>query len=279
MLVVPSCKYFLPTPGSPAWDTNEYAFSTQELLRAYNADGLSLHAEMPIEKDFSPTLAGSSFAADQKQIIDWLQRVPDLIRQSAAPNQVRVGLKMFNAMFDDAFQLHMLQSIALAGNARPDFIVYANRLFDPARNFEGQLGIAVGGPDLSDRNIRVLTQFQNWLRTYPELDRPEISATGDICSGRRAVEYLLRGCRNFQLHTFFQLPADQYPMRHGNKIARALHRLYFDPNEGFIVWALFAAERVGLDSSRPVRVMDLADIHRHGERLDALWAEIDSAIR
>ena len=65
----------------------------------------------------------------------------------------------------------------------------------------------------------------------------EISATGDISSGRIAVEYALRGCTSFQIHTLFQLPAEAYAMRTGPKVARALHRLYFDPADGFIVWA------------------------------------------
>jgi hypothetical protein len=74
-----------------------------------------------------------------------------------------------------------------------------------------------------------------------------------------AVEYLLRGCCNFQLHTFFQLPATEFPMRHGSKSAKALHRLYFDPDRGFIAWTLHVASRLGLSSSSCVRLVHLVD--------------------
>ena len=39
------------------------------------------------------------------------------------------------------------------GDSVPDFIVYANRLFDPNREFDGERGVAYGGPDLSARNL------------------------------------------------------------------------------------------------------------------------------
>jgi dihydroorotate dehydrogenase len=250
MLTVPSCKYFLPTPDRPQWQTEEYQFTTQRLLSAYTDRVHSATVPVPIEKDFSPTLAGSSLAADKRQILDWLTHVPKLIRQGAASSQLRVALKLFNALFDDDFQLEMLQTVASAGENRPDAVVYANRLFDPNREFDGHRGIAFGGPDLSTRNLRILTRFQDWRRTQQAASPLELSATGNIASGRHAVEYMLRGCSSFQLHTFFQLPASEYPMRRDSKIARALHRLYFDPREGFIVWALHAARHLGI-GTRP----------------------------
>jgi dihydroorotate dehydrogenase len=160
-------------------------------------------------------------------------------------------------LFDDEFQLEMLKSVATAGDDRPDFVVYANRLFDPHREFDGQRGIAMGGPDLSSRNLRVLGEFQDWSRAQRSIAPLEISATGDICSGRRAVEYLLCGCRTFQLHTFFQLPSSEYAMRQGSKLARALHQLYFHPRDGFIAWILHAANRLRCNMS-PARLLDLA---------------------
>ena len=66
---------------------------------------------MPIEKDFSPTLAGSDRAAQKHIILQWLMRVTGLIRQAASPIPIKVGLKVFNAVFDDAFQLEMLRAI------------------------------------------------------------------------------------------------------------------------------------------------------------------------
>jgi hypothetical protein len=256
MLVVPSCKYHLPTPGEPRWKTDEYAFTTRAILGAYAADGVGEPA-MPIEKDFSPTLAGCEMAQQRGQILQWLRTIPRLIRDAAGRARVRVGLKLFNALFDDEFQLTMLDAVACAGDDRPDFVIYANRLFDPGREFDGQRGIAAGGPDLSDRNLRVLAEHQSRVRAMPHAGPLEVSATGDISSGKMAVEYLRRGCSSFQLHTFFQLPASEYPMRHGSKIAKALHMLYFEPDTGLIAWLLHMAARLGYSPGMMVRLRDL----------------------
>src|SRR5678816_3324440 len=99
-------------------------------------------------------------------IIEWLTRVTSLIRQGAAPSPVKIGLKVFNAILDDAFQLEMLRTIneKCTGEAVPDFLVYANRLFDPEREFDGVQGIAYGGPDLSARNLNVLAQLRQLER-------------------------------------------------------------------------------------------------------------------
>ncbi len=60
------------------------------------------------------------------------------------------------------------------------------------------------------------------------------SATGDICSGKMAVEYALRA--TFQIHTYFQLPLSEYSMTRGTRSQRALHELYFHPEKGYLVW-------------------------------------------
>ena len=250
VVVAPSCKYHLPMPGEEAWRTDEYLYTTQKLLDAFQdawqPAGAPQDAAMPLEKDFSPTLAGSSRAAERDKILDWLRAVPRLVRHAAAGRPVRLGLKLFNALFDDDFQLDMLRAVHAAGPDRPDFLVYANRLFDPDREFDGRRGIAYGGPDLSDRNLRVLDWFDAACRqgavTLPKL---ELSATGNITTGKMAVEYLLRGCTSFQMHTVFQLPQTEYHMRVSNKTQKALHRLYFEPQTGFIVWALHTARQSG----------------------------------
>ena len=170
-----------------------------------------------------------------------------------------VGLKLFNSLDDDTFQLAMLAEVH--GESRPDFLIYANRLFDPDRVFEGQRGVAYGGPDLSDRNLRLLSTLRAAQERGEIPRRPmEISATGDISSGRIAVEYALRGCTSFQIHTLFQLPSGEYPMRVGTKVQRALHRLYFDPEDGFIVWLIHAARRLDLAREGLIRFLDLARI-------------------
>jgi hypothetical protein len=258
-LVVPSVKYHLPGPGEDAWRVEEYLETTRALLDAYaRPAGVPF---LPLEKDFSPTLAGSDRAAQRLKTLEWLGATPALIRDAAPPGAVKVGLKLFNSLDDDAFQLAMLAAVHEAGPSRPDFLIYANRLFDPEAVFEGHRGIAYGGPDLSDRNLRLLSALREGQAGGTVAPDPlEISATGDIGSGRMAVEYALRGCTSFQLHTFFQLPLDVYAMDRGNRLERALHMLYFHPDEGLVVWLIHAARRLGLDvgDGRPIRLLDLA---------------------
>ncbi len=170
-----------------------------------------------------------------------------------------VGLKLFNSLEADDFQLAMLAGVH--SEHRPDFLVYANRLFDPDREFDGQRGVAYGGPDLSDRNLRLLSALRAaQARGEIEGSPLEISATGDISSGRIAVEYALRGCTSFQIHTLFQLPASEFAMRVGSQVQRALHRLYFDPQEGFIVWAHHAARRLGIEHDETVEFLDAGPV-------------------
>ena len=301
-LIVPSCKYHLPSPDELEWRVGEYEYTTRRMLLAFDDRfvgriGNPPYAQdvvvMPLEKDFSPTLAGSDRAGTQAKILEWLRVVPKLVREAAlrsrhAPRDepngqttssehsahhaerdgyveasselggVRIGLKMFNALLDDEFQIEMLKAIHAAGADRPDFFVYANRLFDPQREFEGHRGVAFGGPDLSDRNLRVLDRFREAVDSG-QVTMPLLpwSATGNITTGRMAVEYALRGATSFQLHTFFQLPADQYAMKVGNRTQRALHELYFHPQTGLIVWLFDAAHRLGL-SREPLRFRDVA---------------------
>jgi hypothetical protein len=240
MPVVPSCKYHLPRPGEGEWKLGEYQYTTRRLLEVWQRHGPQ-GLDMPIEKDFSPTLAGSDRAAQTHIILQWLMRVTGLIRQAASPMPIKVGLKVFNAVFEEAFQLEMLRAIneRCEGGDSPDFLVYGNRLFDPDREFDGVSGIAYGGPDLSMRNLSVLGSMRalEHAGQIPACFLP-ISATGNIVSGRIAVKYLLRGASSFQIHTYFQLPNSEYKMRTGSKTARALHELYFHPEEGLIAWLL-----------------------------------------
>ena len=240
MLVVPSCKYHLPRNAEGEWKLGEYQYTTRRLLDVWQRHGPQGLA-MPIEKDFSPTLAGSDRAAQTYNILQWLMRVTGLIRRAATPVPITVGLKVFNAVLDDAFQLEMLRAINERCEAEdvPDFLVYGNRLFDPDREFDGVSGIAYGGPDLSERNLAVLGNMRTLEQDgqIPICLLP-ISATGNIVSGRIAAEYLLRGASSFQIHTYFQLPSSEYKMTSGGKTARALHELYFHPEEGLVAWLL-----------------------------------------
>ncbi len=214
LLAVPSVKYHLPRLHEPFRD-GEYRFTTQALAAAWGGDGPLL-----LEQDFSPTLAGDALADDRAQILRWLREVPGQIRAHAP---VRLALKLMNARFDDAFQVEMLQA---AGGA--EALVVFNRLFDE------NLGVAYGGWDLSDRNLRVLDTPS--LR--PGLVMPELCGTGNIHSGRMILEYARRGCASVQLHTFFQLPLGEYPAANGSRTQRALHKLIFDPADGLIAGLL-----------------------------------------
>jgi len=239
VVIAPSCKYHLPGAAEGEWKVGEYEYTTKRLLEVWQrhcADRV-----MPIEKDFSPTLAGSDRAAQAEIIIQWLTRTTGLIRRAARPLPINIGLKVFNAILDDDFQLEMLRAIneRCAGEDAADFLVYGNRLFDPNREFDGVRGIAYGGPDLSNRNLSVLAKMRllENLGTIPVCRLP-ISGTGNIASGRIAAEYLLRGSSSFQIHTYFQLPSGEYTMQTGGKTQRALFELYFHPREGLLAWLL-----------------------------------------
>ena len=111
MQVAPSVKYHLPTPKENLWKEDEYTFTTQALIEVWKTH--RGEQVMPLEKDFSPTLAGSERAAEQAKILEWLGTVPRLVHR-AAPGRVVVGLKIFNALFEDEFQLRMLDSVEAA---------------------------------------------------------------------------------------------------------------------------------------------------------------------
>ena len=66
----------------------------------------------------------------------------------------------------------------------------------------------------------------------------EVSGTGGISSGRDILEYARRGCESVQLHTFFQLPLEEYAATEGSRTQRGLHRLVFDPVDGLIAGIL-----------------------------------------
>jgi hypothetical protein len=255
MPVVPSVKYHLPTPEEDLWKEEEYTFTTVALVEIWAKHHGA--RPMPLEKDFSPTLAGSERAAQQAKILEWLGTVSGLIHR-AAPGRISVGLKIFNTLFEDSFQLRMLDVVHAIpwGEERCDFLIYANRLFDPAKKFEDKVGVAYGGPDLSDRNLAALERFLSaQFETPGGFELLPVGATGDIHSGRLAAEYLLRGASSFQMHTLFQLPDAEFAMRSGSKTDKALHHLLFHPEEGFLAWILDLRSRLGWKPEANVREM------------------------
>jgi hypothetical protein len=113
--------------------------------------------------------------------------------------------------------------------------------------------VAFGGPDLSERNFRVLGQARAEGRNLPPL-----TGTGNVCSGRMILEYARLGCESVQLHTFFQLPLSEYPAMEGTRPQRALHALIFDPEHGLIAGMLdLEADGVLERHSGELRFLDI----------------------
>jgi hypothetical protein len=215
MVAVPSAKYHLPRMDEEFREA-EYRHTTEHLADAWGGDFL------PLEKDFSPTLAGDALADERDRILRWLREVPGLIRGSARRAPVRVALKLMNARHGEPFQLDMVKAATGA-----DALVCFNRLWSEAR------GVAYGGYDLSDRNLRALAGVKS-----SGLQRPPLSGTGNVSSGRMILEYAKLGCESVQLHTYFQLPLSEYPATAGSRTQRALHALVFHPEGGLIAGLL-----------------------------------------
>jgi hypothetical protein len=232
MLTVPSVKYHLPRLDEPFRDS-EYRHTTARLAEAWGAGPL------PVEKDFSPTLAGDPLADERDRILRWLREVPARIRSAAGPAPLRLALKLMNARFDEAFQLEMM-----AAAREADALVCFNRLWDEAAR------VAYGGWDLSDRNLRVLGAARV---ARAGTDGPALVGTGDVHSGRRVLDYARAGCESVELHTFFQLPLGEYPATAGSRTQRALHALFFHPADGLVA-GMLELERAGV-------------LHRHGGEL------------
>ena len=243
IVVVPSVKYHLPRLGE-AFRAAEYQHTTEQLSSAWG------EGDLPLEKDFSPTLAGNELADEREQILRWLREVPGQVRAAIDPTPVRLGLKLMNARFDEAFQVSMVEA---AGSA--DALVVFNRLWDPIQT------VAYGGYDLSDRNLGVLEALRE-----QGADTPPLVGTGNIASGRMILSYARLGCESVQLHTFFQLPLSEYPATEGSRPQRALHALLFHPEEGLIA-GMLDLERQGLleRNDGELRFLDLSsqNTNRH----------------
>ncbi|MBI4027917.1 MAG: hypothetical protein HY360_23230 [Verrucomicrobia bacterium] len=250
MLIVPSAKYHLPTTDE--FKIAEYRYTTRALQEVWRRKCPG--QPMPLEKDFSPTLAGSDRSKQKSTILRWLDTVPRLLKEPAtSPADIRTGLKIMNAMFEDAFQCEMLRTV-LNAPFKPDFLILFNRLFDPKKEFDGKVGVAYGGPDLSDRNLRTLDA---WLEANDSRAPVEFSASGNICSGRMLAEYALRGAASGQIHTYFQLPNSNYRKTEGSKTQKAMHELVFHPHNGLIAVMTHLCETKGVR-----RFLDIASLAR-----------------
>ena len=252
MVVAPSVKFHLPGDTKEPWRVDEYQYTLAELQKIWQYEHQH-DGPMPIEKDFSPTLAGDDRGRQKELIHRWIKEIVPLIRNANCAEDIKVGLKLMNFIGDEEFQLTMLKT-CLTSVSRADFLVYANRLFDPNRVFEGHQGVAYGGPDLSDRNLAVLEKCRSLINHTGV----EISGTGDIDSGRTAVEYALRGCTSVQMHTLFQVPSQPPAGSKVSRTRRTLARLIFDPADGLVAWLWHARQNWGVVDDQGIsRWLDL----------------------
>lgn len=227
MPVAASVKYHLPGSEEEPFRESEYRFTTQAIAAAWRDAAGS--GPPIIEKDFSPTLAGDVRSEERATVLRWLREVPRLVARAGA-GPIDLGMKVMNAKFDDAFQAEMLSALEDASHVR--FRVAFNRLFDETR------GLAYGGPALARRNLNALDAFITRQGATPAA----LSGTGDIHSGRRMIEYALRGAESGQIHTFFQLPRALYRSGCASRTAAALHELVLHPEHGLIAWLLALGE-------------------------------------
>lgn len=232
MPVSASVKYHLPATSDEAFREPEYRYTTQALAAAWR-DAAGVGAPI-IEKDFSPTLAGDPRADERANVLRWLREVPRLVANAGA-GPIDLGMKLMNARFEDAFQVEML--LALEDSPHVRFRVAFNRLFDEER------GVAYGGPSLARRNLGALDAFIARQGSHAA----NLSATGDIHSGRRMIEYALRGAESGQIHTYFQLPRAMYRSGSPSRTAAALHELLLHPEHGLIAWMLALGEMGWID--------------------------------
>ncbi|NLL70710.1 MAG: hypothetical protein GX238_06215 [Epulopiscium sp.] len=235
--VIPSCKFQLPSTVEEGFHVEEYSYTLQKLYEVW--EKVWKDAPLLLEKDFSPTLAGSSLAKSQEMILWWITHVPMQIKEVAGEKGIRLGMKLMNAMFDDEFQLQVLET---AAKSQADYLICFNRLFNPDKEFEGKKGVAYGGYDLSDRNLKILNQYNQKNQGKQKVKKP-ISATGNIESGKMMIEYALRGCENGQIHSFFQWPASEYAMEKGSKVEKSLHQLFFHPEKGLLTGMQYLHEQ------------------------------------
>jgi dihydroorotate dehydrogenase len=240
--VIPSCKFNLPASKEEEFNEAEYAYTLEKLMKVWtdNAANYPMH----LEKDFSPTLAGSDLSKKKETIFWWLDKVPSVVKKFAEEGKLFLGVKLMNATFDDEFQLELLKSMLGSKDNGVDYLICFNRLFDYEKVFEGKKGVAYGGFDLSDRNLKALTELRILQqRDGLELKDIPISATGNVQSGKLMLEYALRGCENGQIHTYFQVPDSNYIMKKGNRVSKALHELIFNPETGLLAGMIYLHEK------------------------------------
>lgn len=263
--VIPSCKFNLPSNKEEKFNEAEYAYTVEKLMKAWT--NIFGNYPMHLEKDFSPTLAGSDLSKKKETILWWLEKVPSEVKKFTKEGKLFLGVKLMNATFEDEFQVELLKTIMSSKDNIVDYLVCFNRLFDYDKVFEGKQGVAYGGFDLSDRNLKALTELRILQQRHGvDLNDMPISATGNIQSGKMLLEYALRGCQNAQIHTYFQVPDSNYKMKKGGRISKALHELIFNPETGLLAGMLYLHEKGLLNKEEGIlRFSDIALIYKKYE--------------
>ncbi|MCZ6793269.1 MAG: hypothetical protein O7J95_06610 [Planctomycetota bacterium] len=269
--IVPSVKFHLPDDPEADYDRSEYRHTLGVLHAAWKRAGQT--SPLLVEKDFSPTLAGSDLAREKRTVLRWLAEVPRLARSCLPEGELALGVKVMNTLFEDEFQLRLLREL-MAQRPPPAFLTLFNRLFDSERHLGDTRGIAYGGHDLSDRNLEVLERWvlENARGRRRQKSRdseadggdnecPEVpvSGTGNIESGKMMVEYALRGASSGQIHTYFQLPRSEYRSSLPRSRA-ALHEIVFHPERGLV--AALDHLRLAAGIAGEIRFLDLPTLGR-----------------
>lgn len=247
--VIPSVQYHLPEEDEN-FKESEYEYTTKKLEEVWRKS----NTKMPfiIEQDFSATLA--SMENSEEKVIRWVKEVPKLINKYVGTNDFLLGMKLFNPPLGDEFQVRMLKELSELKTTVHSITAF-NRLFDLEKEFEGKKGIAYGGYDLSDRNLRVLGKFDN-------VKEASISATGNINSGKMMIEYALRGATSGQMHTYFQLPNENYNLKNGSKTRKAMHELIFNPKNGLVPVMLDLKSKFDLPEDHILRFLDISNLYK-----------------
>lgn len=258
ILLIPSCQYHLPDKNGE-FNEREYEYTTRKLQQSWQK--VYPGVNMLLEQDLSPTLLAKTLK-NKEQFYYWLKESSTMIKKAVNNKELLLGLKLLNAPFSDNFQVEMLQYVA---NKSPvDWLTCFNRLFDPKKEFRGKKGVAYGGFDLSDRNLKVLTKFRVLEKRAGDLKKDiPLSATGNIQSGKMMIEYALRGCKNGQIHTFFQLPAGEYKMKNGSHSLRALHELLFNPENGLLASMIYTGNKYGLKKDNIIKFKTITQLYKN----------------
>lgn len=257
ILVIPSSQYHLPDKEK-SFNESEYEYTTNKLLNSWK----KIYPDQPmiLEQDFSPTLLDNTLK-NKEQFFYWLDKSSKLIKKNVSSGEIVLGQKLLNAPYSEKFQIEMLKYIFQ--NSSADWVTCFNRLFDPDKEFRGKKGVTYGGFDLSDRNLKVLTKFRKNQSEYGLLDKDiPISATGNIESGKMMIEYALRGCKNGQIHTYFQLPTTEYMMKKGSHTEKALHELLFNPDAGLLASMLYIGSKYGLQNNNIISFESITELYK-----------------